>query len=146
MSIESRVNLLATAVGTDVKAILADIGDLSALSTTAQNTLVAAINEVVGAANSASGIDDAVTAAGSTWSSNKIASELSTALSNLATGAPGLLDTLDEIAAALEDNPDVIAALRTLITANATAISTLATNVGDTNADFVATYTAARDA
>lgn len=146
MSIETRVDALAQGIGADVKALLASVGTLASLSTAAKTSLVAAINEVVNAANAASGIDDNVTAAGSTWSSNKISTELSTALSNFATGSPDLLNTLDEIAAALEDNPDVIAALRTLITANETAITQLSANVGDTNADFLAAYVAARDA
>lgn len=146
MSTETRVNALAGEIGADVKAILALIGDLTSAATSDKSSLVAAINEIFGAANAATGIDDNATSTGSTWSSDKIAQELTSAISDFATGAPELLNTIDEIAAALEDNPDLIAALRQLITDNATAISTLAANVGDTNADYVAVYVAARDA
>jgi hypothetical protein len=139
MSTETRIAALASAIG-------ADIGDLGSLTTTETSNLVGAINEIVNAANAASGIDDSTTAAGSTWSSNKIVSELAAAISNLATGSPATLDTINEIAAALEDNPDVIQAIRDLITANANTITTLAAAVGDTNADFVSTYNTAKTA
>jgi len=61
-------------------------------------------------------------------------------------GTPLTLDTFNEIAAAMNDDPDFYNALNTLITNNATAISTLSANVGDTATDYVATYTTARDA
>ena len=146
MSTETRVNALAAAIGSDVKDLVDKVGDLASLTTSDRTSLVAAINEIFGAANAATGINDNATSTGSTWSSDKIAQELTTAISTFATGAPELLNTIDEIAAALEDNPDLIAALRQLITDNATAISTLAANVGDTNADYLAVYVAARDA
>jgi len=146
MSLETRVDALATAIATDVKTLLAQDGDLTALTTTAKTSLVAAINELAGIANAAAGINDGATASGSTWSSSKISTELANASAALVDSSPDLLNTLNELAAALEDNPDVIASLRTLITNNATAISTLATNVGDTDKDFVATYTAAKAA
>lgn len=170
MSLETRVTALATAIGLDVKLLIGDvgpmntlagsvnqgslvaaindlagyIGNLSTLSTTSKTSLVSAINEVLSSVNAASSIDDASTATSSTWSSAKIAADLSAAISNLATGAPATLDTINEIAAALEDNPDVLAALRTLITANQTAITTLAANVGNTDADLVAAYNTAK--
>lgn len=146
MSIETRVDALAGGIAADVKSLVNDLGDLSSLTTGAKTSLVAAINEVVSAANAASGIDDTATSTGSTWSSSKIDSELQAALSTLATGAPDLLNTIDEIAAALQDNPDVVTNIQALVTANQNAITTLAANVGDTNKDFLLTYTTARDA
>ena len=46
MSLETRIVALATAVGTDIKAILANEGVLSSLTTTTKTSLVAAINEL----------------------------------------------------------------------------------------------------
>lgn len=46
MSLITKVNALATAIGQDIKGILAGMGLLSALNTTAKDSLVAAINEV----------------------------------------------------------------------------------------------------
>ena len=47
MSLESRIIALATAVGTDIKALTTNQGNLASLSTTAKSNLVAAINELV---------------------------------------------------------------------------------------------------
>jgi hypothetical protein len=64
-------------------------------------------------------IDDASNASNEVWSAYKTSTEIglaqaaaetyaATAVSNLVDGAPGMLDTLNELAAALQDNPDVI--------------------------------------
>lgn len=146
MSLETRIAALATAIGTDIKAILDARGALANLTTIEKGSIVGAINEIAAAVASATGIDDGTTSGSSTWSSTKISSEVAAAVAALVDSSPSTLDTLNEIAAALEDNPNVIDALRTLITANETAISTLSTNIGDTDANFVTTYTTARDA
>lgn len=145
MSLETRVNALATQLGVDYKALLSLIGVVADLDTVAGD-LVGAINEVVSAVNAASGIDDSVTSAGSTWSSSKIDSELSLAVSGLVDSSPDVLNTLNELASALENNPDVIVQIRSLVNDNATAIQVLAANVGDTDADFLETYTSAKTA
>lgn len=46
MSLASRLSDLATALATDIKSLLASVGLLSGLTTTAKTSLVAAINEV----------------------------------------------------------------------------------------------------
>ena len=51
-------------------------------------------------------INDGVTSNVKTWSSTKINSEISTAVSGLVDGAPELLNTLNELAAAIADNPN----------------------------------------
>ena len=48
MSLATRVNNLATAIGSDIKAIFSQIGSLSSLATTEKTSLVAAVNEVAG--------------------------------------------------------------------------------------------------
>lgn len=80
--------------------------DLSGLNTATKTNLVAAINEVQGAIAGASGIDDGVTSTTSSWSSAKTAGEIDGRVSALVDTAPGALDTLNELAAALGDDPN----------------------------------------
>lgn len=49
-------------------------------------------------------INDLVTNTSDAWSSQKITDEISTAVSSLIDGAPGALDTLNELAAAINDD------------------------------------------
>ena len=78
MTLEQRLIALAQAMGADVKALLAAQGSLSALTTTAKASLVAAVNELKTAVDAASGsgvsIDDGAGdgATGVTWSADKI--------------------------------------------------------------------------
>src|SRR4051812_497960 len=107
MSLSSNVNDLALRVATEAKALRTllngNAADNSALVTTAKNNLVAAINEVASSAAGSSGIDDATTAGTTTWSSSKINTEIGSRVSALVDSAPGTLDTLNELAAALGD-------------------------------------------
>lgn len=50
-------------------------------------------------------------------------------VASLVDGAPETMDTLAELAAALQNNPDVIESLNTLVTDNKTAIETVSTTV-----------------
>lgn len=54
-------------------------------------------------------IDDGATGTNKTWSSSKIAAAISAALNGLIQGAPGALDTLNELAAAMGDDPNFAA-------------------------------------
>ena len=115
MTLEARVVALAQAIGTDVKALLQAQGSLSALSTTAKNNLVAAINELKTAVDAAAGggvsINDGAGdgATGVTWSANKIHDTIEAAKlavkNDLTAGAAAALDTLSELAAALNNDP-----------------------------------------
>ena len=162
MTLEARVVALAQAIGTDVKTLTTAVGSLAGLTTTAKNNLVAAINEIAQAAASATGIDDAATSGASTWSSTKISSEISGAVSGLVDGAGAALDTLNELAAALGNDPSFATTIATqianrvrydeaqVLTApqkaqacdNIGAASLVAT--GDLDRDFAAAYTAAK--
>ena len=115
MTLEARVVALAQAIGTDVKTLTAAVGSLSGLTTVAKNNLVAAINEIAQAAASATGIDDGTTGGASTWSSSKISAEISGAVSDLVGGAGAALDTLQELAAALGNDPSFATTLATQI-------------------------------
>ena len=162
MTLEARVVALAQAIGTDVKTLTTAVGSLSGLTTTAKNNLVAAINEIAQAVANATGIDDGATGGASTWSSSKISSEISGAISGLVGGAGAALDTLQELAAALGNDPSFATTIATQIAnrvrfddvqvltapqkaqacGNIGAASLVAT--GDLDRDFTAAYTAAK--
>jgi hypothetical protein len=162
MSLSTNVTNLALRVATEAKAlrtlINGNTGDLAGLTTTAKANIVAAINEVAAAVAGASGIDDGTVGSSTSWSSQKTQAEIQAAAAALLDSAPGTLDTLNELAAALGDNPnfatEMTAALgsrvrfdaaqtltapqQTQARTNIAAVGTA--DVGDTNADFVATF------
>lgn len=124
MSLIQRVTDLAQRVAVECKALRSLINgnaaDLSALNTTAKGNLVLAVNELKSAidalvAGGGAAINDATTTTATTWSSSKIAGEISdeisTALAALTAGAPGALNTLDELAAALGDDASFAATI-----------------------------------
>jgi len=80
MSLATNLSDLATRIATEVKSlrvlINGNVADLSALDTTAKSNLVAAINEVAGSVGGAAGIDDGTISTTSTWSSDKVSTEL----------------------------------------------------------------------
>lgn len=172
MTLEQRLIALAQAMGADVKALLAAQGSLSALTTTAKASLVAAVNELKTAVDAAAGggvsIDDGAGdgATGVTWSADKIFDAIEaakTAVKNdLTAGAAAALDTLSELAAALNNDPAFAATIaaeianrvrydaaqtltapqQTQARANIGAQSAAA--IGDPDRDLVADYTAAK--
>lgn len=112
MSLETRIVALAQAMGTDVKTLTAAQGSLSALNTTTKTSLVAAINELMTLIGSAgASINDAAGNGNTavTWSADKIYDSIEaakTAVKNdLVNGAAAALDTLNELAAALNNDP-----------------------------------------
>ena len=121
MTLEQRLIALAQAIGADVKALLAAQGSLSALTTTAKASLVAAINELKTALDNAGtggvAIDDAAGdgATTVTWSADKIHDTIEAARlavkNELTDGAGAALDTLAELAAALNDDPNFAATI-----------------------------------
>ena len=112
-----QISNLAQTIGTDVKQIIANIGDLTALTTTEKSSLVLALNELkaaLGSIDLTKIIDDEQTKTNLTWSSTKISNAISTAVTNLVNGAPEALDTLKELADAIDANQDAITALQTI--------------------------------
>lgn len=172
MTLEQRLIALAQAMGADVKALLAAQGSLSALNTTAKASLVAAVNELKTAVDAAAGggvsINDGAGdgATGVTWSANKIHDTIEAAKlavkNDLTAGAAAALDTLSELAAALNNDPAFSATIaaeiakrvrfdaaqtltapqQTQARANIGAQSAAA--IGDPDHNFVADYTAAK--
>ena len=176
----ARLNDIMSTMGADVKSLneasatlAAKQGDLSLLTTAEKSNLVGAINEVkalVDGIDLASLIDDTATSGTKTWSSSKIVTEIQAAVDGIIDGAPGALDTINELAAALQDNPDIISTITTALgktvrvdvaqtftdaekaqgrsnigAASEADLTQLAANVGDVSNLSLTTYTNARD-
>ena len=112
-----QISLLAQTIGADVKQIYANIGDLSALTTTQKTSLVLALNELkaaLGNIDLTKLIDDSKTATNLTWSSTQITTAINNAVTALVNGAPEALDTLKELSDAITTNQDAISALQTI--------------------------------
>lgn len=161
MSLATNIANLATRVATECKAlrtlINGNAADLSSLTTTAKGNLVLAVNELkasITALGTPATINDAATNSSETWSSTKINSEITTALNNAIDGAPGALDTLNELAAAIGDDASFASTVTTALgnRVRYDAAQTLTTpqqaqacaniGVGDPESNFVTTFNA----
>lgn len=176
MSLEARIIALAQAVGADVKTLTAAQGSLSALNTTTKTSLVAAINELLTLIGGAGAVIDDGAGNGNTgvtWSADKIFDSIEAAKAavknDLINGAGAALDTLNELAAALGNDPSFAATIaaevanrvrydaaqtltapqqaqaRTNIDAAAASdVSGLITGLGTYDRDYAADYAAAK--
>lgn len=160
MSLETRIVALAQAIGADVKSLTAKQGDLTSLSTTAKTNIVAAINELYAALGNK--IDDLAGdgATTVTWSANKIYDTIEAAKSaiknELIDGSAAALDTLKELAAALNNDPNFATTIATELgnRVRFDAAQTLTTaqklqactniGVGDPERDLAAAYVTAK--
>lgn len=114
-TLSTQITALATQIGTDVKTIVANVGDISTLTTNQKASLVVALNELKAAIGEVQGlIDDEQTTEDSTWSSVKIHSQITAAIDALVSGAPGTLDTLKELGDAITTNQSAIEALQSI--------------------------------
>lgn len=158
MSFESRIIALAQAIGADIKILTVNQGDLSSLTTTAKSTLVSALNELKAAvdASGGAGISDSTTTTTSTWSSSKITTQITAAINALVASSPTTLDTLNELAAALGNDPNYATTVATALgnrvrydaaqSLNAGQQLQACTNIGVGNPDhnFLTEYAAAK--
>lgn len=160
MSLETKLIALAQAMGADIKAVRAHVGDLSSLPTAANTSLVAALTELFELTSAV--IDDAAGdgTLDATWSADKIHEELTlrinTLRDELTAGASGALDTFKELAAALGDDPNFAQTIATALSSRVrfdeaqllTAAQRLQVcqniGIGDPETDFAAAYTAAK--
>ena len=119
-TLNGQIQALATQLGTDIKQIITNQGDLSALTTTQKASLVLAINELKAELGTvdANLIDDSAPSSTKTYSSSKIVSEIQTKCQEvkdaLLGGAGEAFDTLKELADLIEQNQDLIESLQTL--------------------------------
>ncbi|WP_313284641.1 hypothetical protein [Stutzerimonas kunmingensis] len=163
MTLETKIIAVVQAIGADIKDLRTNQGDLTALSTTAKGSLVAAINELYTLLGSSGAVIDDNAGDGATsvtWSADKIFDSIaaaSAALKNeLIDGAGAALDTLNELADALNNDPNFAATIageianrvrydapQTLTTAQQLQACTNI-GVGNPDRDFVADYTTAK--
>ncbi len=119
MSLQSQLQSLITSIATDIKALLANQGNLTTLNTTTKTNLVAALNELKSSINSidltALISDSTASSTIKTYSIDKINSQISAAVSALVAGAPTALDTLNELATAIAGDESGIAGLVTAV-------------------------------
>jgi hypothetical protein len=174
MSLRTLLNDLAADLGIDVGVINRLVtGDalnpsLTSLTTTQKASIVAALNEVnalakAAAASGGADIDDTTSRTTTVYSSSKVDNLIAQARQAiLGTDVPAVLDTLDELAAAIGDDPNFAATLTTALgnrlrldtaqsltdaqraqgRTNLGAIA--AADVGDTTTSLVAVYRAAK--
>lgn len=121
-TLQVRLQDLATRIGTESKALRTLINgnqaDLAALTFGTKANVVVALNELkvlIDAIGDAAIIDDGATALDTTWSSDKITDFVGDAITAVVNGAPGALDTLEELAAALGDDANFAANITALI-------------------------------
>ena len=163
MSLATQIVALAQAIGADIKDLRTKQGDLTSLTTTAKGTLVAAINELKTAlAGAGAAINDTAGngATTVTWSADKIFDTIEAAKvavkADLTNGAAAALDTLNELAAALGNDPSFAATIATelgnrlrfdaaqVLTTPQKLQACTNLGIGDPEHNFAAAYTTAK--
>lgn len=163
MTMETRLIALAQAIGADIKDLRGKQGDLTALTTTAKNSLVAAINEIKLALASAGVTINDSAGNGDTdvvWSADKVYDTIEAAKvalrNELTNGASAALDTFKELQDAIGNDPTFAATMATSLSNRVRfdAVQSLTTaqklqactnlGIGDPEADFAAAYAAAK--
>ena len=161
MSLATRIESLVIRVAQEFNDVRAKTGNLANLTTTDKSNLVAAINELKAAVVSSSEIDDANIAISSTYSSSKIVTLLDALKSEILGGADAAYDTLLEIQQLLQNGTSGLDALLAAVNnrvrfdaAQSLAVAeqlqarsnigaVAATDVGNTDTDFVAVFVGA---
>ena len=158
MSLATRIESLVIRVAQEFNDVRAKAGNLANLTTTDKSNLVAAINELKAAVVSSAVIDDAHIAATTTYSSNKIVSLLDALKTEILGGADAAYDTLVEIQQLLQNGTSGLDALLAAVNnrvrfdaaqtltaseqaqARSNIGAVAASDVGDTDTDFVAVF------
>lgn len=121
MTLAANTSDLALRVATEAKALRTLLNGNAptnaALQTANKANLVAAINELQSSIVSGGGaaIDDTTPSASKVYSSSKTDSQIQTAVAALVSSAPGVLDTLKELADALGGDPNFASTITSLI-------------------------------
>ena len=161
MSLATRIESLVIRVAQEFNDVRAKAGNLANLTTTDKSNLVAAINELKAAVVSSAVIDDAHVAPPPPYSSNKIVSLLDALKTEILGGADAAYDTLVEIQQLLQNGTSgldaLLAAVNNRVRFDAAQSLTVAeqlqarsnigavaaTDVGNTDTDFVAVFVGA---
>lgn len=141
MSLKTNLDSVFIRVGTEFKSlrtlINGNVASLAALTTSDKTNLVAAINEVAASVGTAGAvINDTTASATQVYSSSKTMAEIQAAVNGLIDGAPGALDTLNELAAAIGDNASYAASITT-------ALAGKVGNTGDETIAGIKTFSSA---
>ena len=157
MSLATRIESLVIRVAQEFNDVRAKAGNLANLSTTDKSSLVAAINELQ-AAVASNVIDDGQVATTSTYSSSKIVTLLDALKAEILGGADAAYDTLVEIQQLLQNGTSGLDALLAAVNnrvrfdaaqtltapeqaqARSNIGAVAASDVGDTDTDFVAVF------
>jgi len=120
MSIESKISLLVQKITHAINSVQSSVGNTSSLPTLDKANLVAALIEIKNEIDALSTaqqnlINDAIIANNKAWSSYKIDQEIVNAIADLIDGAPEWLNSLKELATALQNDPDIITSLSSMI-------------------------------
>lgn len=171
MTVETQFLSLVNRITVSINTLNGFIGDLDTLPTTDKSSLINSLIELKGIVDSHYSeqqalINDNITSSTKTWSSYWISHEINLAITELIDGAPGALNTLKELANALQNNPDIIASLNDIINkrvavdvvqsfstleqtlgraninaASDTEVQQLLTGLGNYNTNFAAIFT-----
>lgn len=135
MSFDTNISSVITRIGQEFKTVRAEGGDRSTLTTTDKSTYVAAINEV-------KALVDTALAGGQTAA--QVQAAIDAAIAALVDTAPGALDTLNELAAALGDDPNFAATITASLALKANSADVYTkTELGDPTTDYVPIFEAA---
>ncbi|TCP09521.1 hypothetical protein [Caldimonas thermodepolymerans] len=161
MSLATRIESLVIRVAQEFNDVRAKAGNLANLTTTDKSNLVAAINELQAAVAASSAIDDAQISTSTTYSSSKIVTLLDALKAEILGGADAAYDTLVEIQQLLQNGTSgldaLLAAVNNRVRFDAAQSLTVAeqlqarsnigavaaTDVGNTDTDFVAVFVGA---
>lgn len=161
MSLATRIESLVIRVAQEFNDVRAKAGNLANLTTTDKSNLVAAINELQAAVAASGAIDDAQITTTTTYSSSKIVALLDALKSEILGGADAAYDTLVEIQQLLQNGTSgldaLLAAVNNRVRFDAAQSLTVAeqlqarsnigavaaTDVGNTDTDFVAVFVGA---
>ena len=164
MSLQTRIEQLAAAIATDIRALQVGQGNLQNLTTAEKSSLVGALNELKSGLEeviiSGGGVDDSAGPDSTTasWSASKITATINAAITALINSAPAALDTLGEIATAINDGTSGLGALMTAVghkvdynspqtlTSTHQAQACANIGIGDPETDFAQYYAAQKDA
>ena len=158
MSLTTRIESLVIRVAQEFNDVRAKTGNLANLTTTDKSNLVAAINELQAAVAASGAIDDTQITTTTTYSSSKIVALLDALKAEILGGADAAYDTLVEIQQLLQNRTSGLDALLAAVNnrvrfdaaqtltapeqaqarSNIGAVS--ASDVGDTDTDFVAVF------
>jgi len=157
MSLETNIIALKNAIVADIRDHSTSIAGapnmksaavMAALTTPTKN-LVSGLNEAYAKADSAAVIDDASPSATTVYSGTQTEAAIAAAITNLVGTSPVELDTLQEIATAINDDQNFATTVTSALAlkANTADIKTVA-ELGATvdTTDYAADYIAARDA